>query len=328
MKKLSISLMLVVCTMLAMAQKNNVRIERVGDTIVKTVTIYVHDTVFANQVAQSAAPVAACNQEKMVAQPVPAAKIVGAIQAPFSVGESKHVYFSKGNLQYQPATHTWRFAELQYDFSGTANSQISEMTPAWIDLFAWGTANHPVMVSTDDALYPKFEDWGKNAISNGGDKEDMWRTLSKPEWEYLLEKRANASKLYALVRVNSTLGLILFPDNFVMPQGIKLSQGYAVNVEKYEMKINELTLAQFKKLEAAGAVLLPNAGYRKGSEFFDATTSSTRYWTSSSDGSAYGATLYFGIKAIRTNSKTARSYGQPVRLVCDAPVAANAFSVK
>lgn len=34
----------------------------------------------------------------------------GAIEAPFSVGNGKVVYFSQGNLQYNAATRTWRFA--------------------------------------------------------------------------------------------------------------------------------------------------------------------------------------------------------------------------
>ena len=37
----------------------------------------------------------------------------GALCNIFSVGENKTVHFSKGNLQYQASTNTWRFAEEQ-----------------------------------------------------------------------------------------------------------------------------------------------------------------------------------------------------------------------
>ncbi|MBQ3676229.1 MAG: hypothetical protein II926_02525, partial [Bacteroidales bacterium] len=49
----------------------------------------------------------------------------GAIKAAFSVSADKKVYFSKGNLQYQASTGTWRFAENQYDIIGEDNANIS-----------------------------------------------------------------------------------------------------------------------------------------------------------------------------------------------------------
>ena len=49
----------------------------------------------------------------------------GAIMAAFSISDSKQIYFSQGNLQYQASTGTWRFAEHQYDMIGSDNSNIS-----------------------------------------------------------------------------------------------------------------------------------------------------------------------------------------------------------
>ena len=45
----------------------------------------------------------------------------GASYAYFSVSPSKVVFFSRGNLQYQASTNTWRFAPHQYDFIGADN---------------------------------------------------------------------------------------------------------------------------------------------------------------------------------------------------------------
>ena len=77
----------------------------------------------------------------------------GAIPALFSVSSTQQVFFSKGNLQYQASTGTWRFAEHQWDFVGNGddgtvyengvlcdNSLVSQTYSGWIDLFGWATS--------------------------------------------------------------------------------------------------------------------------------------------------------------------------------------------
>ena len=76
----------------------------------------------------------------------------GAINGLFSISSNKQVYFSKGNLQYQASTNTWRFAENQWNYVGEydgnvyengvkcSNSSISSTYEGWIDLFGWGTS--------------------------------------------------------------------------------------------------------------------------------------------------------------------------------------------
>lgn len=78
----------------------------------------------------------------------------GAINGLFTINENgDQVYFSKGNLQYQASTNTWRFAENQWDFVGDGtygtvyengekcnNEFISSNYNGWIDLFGWGTS--------------------------------------------------------------------------------------------------------------------------------------------------------------------------------------------
>jgi hypothetical protein len=66
----------------------------------------------------------------------------GALPKLFSVSEGKQVLFSKGNLQYQATTKTWRFAEHQYDVIGKDNEKISETYSGWIDLFGWATSGY------------------------------------------------------------------------------------------------------------------------------------------------------------------------------------------
>ena len=63
--------------------------------------------------------------------------IENAINAVYSVSPTNKVYFAKGNIQYHPATWTWRFAEHQWDVIGDANKNISEKYNGWIDLFSF-----------------------------------------------------------------------------------------------------------------------------------------------------------------------------------------------
>ena len=152
----------------------------------------------------------------------------GAIDAKFSVSSNKQVRFSKGNLQYQASTATWRFAENQYDAVGYDNQNISSTDLGWIDLFGWGTSGYTGIMpySTSDYAFPDEDkdiaytnyDWGQyNAISNGGNKAGLWRTLSGSEWNYVLFNRANAGELYSQATVNGVTGLILLPDEWVAP---------------------------------------------------------------------------------------------------------------
>ena len=75
----------------------------------------------------------------------------GALRGKFAISATDTVAFSRGNLQYQPSTSTWRFAENQWDFVGTANGRIRSYQystegwvwtyKGWLDLFGWGTGN-------------------------------------------------------------------------------------------------------------------------------------------------------------------------------------------
>ena len=51
------------------------------------------------------------------------AQNTGELPGVFSVAEGRQVQFSQGNLQYQPSTATWRFAEHQYDMIGATNAK-------------------------------------------------------------------------------------------------------------------------------------------------------------------------------------------------------------
>ena len=167
----------------------------------------------------------------------------------FSVSATKKVVFSKGNLQYQPSTKIWRFAEIQSDYIGQGNANIAESYTGWLDLFSWGTGNNPL--GRPEGTNPTFHEWGDNPISNGGNKANMWRTLTGDEWTYVVKNRDNAKDLIAIFRINDTYGAVLMPDGYVSDKwaGIIDHEGIDITTE-------------WSELEAEGAVFLPCAGYR------------------------------------------------------------------
>ena len=255
----------------------------------------------------------------------------GVILAEFSVSDSTKVYFSQGNLQYQASTGTWRFAEHQYDMIGSDNSNISSSYSGWIDLFGWGTsgwnsganAYQPYSTSTSYSdYYPGGSysndltgsyanaDWGVyNKISNGGNSAGMWRTLTNSEWYYLISGRAQASRLMGQGRVNNVNGLILLPDGWETPSSVKFTYdpgNYSTNV---------YSLDEWAVMESYGAVFLPAAGYRRGTDVGD-VGSYGYYWSSSADGYDYAYYLYFVSYGVYTGSGY-RYDGLSVRLVQD-----------
>ena len=242
----------------------------------------------------------------------------------FSVSATQKVHFSQGNLQYQASTNTWRFAEHQWDTIGSANANISASYAGWIDLFGWGTGNNPTNASTDYNDYSTFVDWGTNPISNGGNEANMWRTLTKDEWTYLFCTRTNASTLFALGSVNGVNGTIILPDNWVLPAGATFIastlQGLVSNGGEYRnnndnnFSHNTYTAEQWAVMESAGAVFLPAAGYRYGTDVYDVGSygycwSATPYGT----GSAYS--LDFDSNYLDPQGYDRRSLGRSVRLV-------------
>ena len=151
----------------------------------------------------------------------------------FSVSEVTKVEFAPGNLK--AGGHG--FTVHQYDYGG---------------LFGWGTGNRPTITDIE-ADYMVFYDWGN--YNSGG----LWRTLSVKEWDYLLFRREDARLKYGMATVWGVQGMILLPDNWVMPSNCTFKSGYGWRGNVYD-------LDQWTKMEKAGAVFLPAAGYRWGME--------------------------------------------------------------
>ena len=264
----------------------------------------------------------------------------GAVGGQFSVNSSRQVLFSQGNLQYigSAATPYWKFADHQWDYLGTSTGQNSDMQNKDRDLFGWGTSgyNHganyqPWITSQDDGNYYAYgdiysnlydetgqADWGYNAISNGGNQENIgWRTLTHEEWEYLFNTRNTPSGIrYAKANVNNVNGVILLPDDWNTDY---YSLGNT-NSKGASYSSNVITVEQWAMLEQHGAVFLPAAGMRYGTSV-DYAGSNGIYWSSSSgNGTGYSWYVSFNDSQLTIQYNYGyRSYGQSVRLVSPSP---------
>ena len=200
----------------------------------------------------------------IIRQGIPATQYV---QKPFSVSNKKKVYFSQGNLQYNPSNGDWRFALQQYHrCAEEVNRNITPNVKTYFDWFPWGGTGYNqaypysapkswVQRPTSDITGTPY-DWGVTCpISNGGNKSGLWRTLTADEWNYVLILRSNASQLLSFGTIKdgskSVHGMILLPDDWEKPEGVK----YAASAGSYDVNIYSQT--EWAKMETAGAVFLP-----------------------------------------------------------------------
>lgn len=255
----------------------------------------------------------------------------GVIKAAFSVSDSKQVYFSKGNLQYQASTDTWRFANEQYERQCALNENISSTYTGWIDLFGYGTsgwnsgaiAYQPYSVSTEASdYYPGGKwndltgeyanaDWGVyNKISNGGNQAGMWRTLTYEEWTYLFKTRVDALKKYNRATVAGVPGCIILPDEWVQP--VEVAE---FSYNRAGGPLNSYSADDWKIMEAAGAVFLPYVGGRVGTQ--SSACDAGHYWSSTSSGIETGRCLYISNSLYSPSSNLGYNHGLSVRLVQD-----------
>lgn len=254
---------------------------------------------------------------------------IGALPGLFSVASGTQVYFSKGNLQYRAtqngvagdlthkvssnggATITYangefRFAEEQYGIIGNAvgNTTMGDanrrVATVWIDLFGYGTSGYsnsaPPYTELSSQVYTTSNingtnfDWGVyNAISNGGDTPNQWRTLTNSEWNYLIKLRLfNGkgndevwNKGWARATVEGVHGLIILPDVWTStyPTNRGSSSTWANNV------YSSSSTPTWKEMEALGAVFLPAAGWHSAQKVSGVGTNGE--YSSSTDSQGY-----------------------------------------
>ena len=244
--------------------------------------------------------------------------------------------FARGNLRYKGDIFgyesEWSMAKQQYEVLGEKNI---DMQGEWsfpnypTDLLCWSTSNNYYGVSTYymweeneivNAFKGDFVDWGENPIliSQLG---AGWSTLSKDEWNYLLNERENAAQLQSFATIaideeNQVKGLILLPDEWNAPDGVMLS--------------DEMTTELWATIEQTGAVFLPVTGHLwswKDEQGRDQTSVNGldvigNYWTSTpsaEESGDFACALNFNTE-VDPNAELERRLGCAVRLVKEIPV--------
>lgn len=255
----------------------------------------------------------------------------GGVWGLYSISDTKQVWISSGNLQYSASSATWRFAPEQYTFNSNG----------WKDLFGWGTSGwdngNTYYMPTDRAHLNQSNqgygygpvngtnyklsltgdyanaDWGVyNAISNGGNVSGEWRTLTKDQNNYLVGHNAKRDGRRALGTVNNTHGVILIPDYWRLPEGVSFIED--VN----SWTTNEYDVEDWEKMEAAGAVFLPCAGYTYDiSDSRHNTTTEGNYWTSTHSTASSAYYTPNSLNGQGTTSARSKYYQYSVRLVKD-----------
>ena len=261
---------------------------------------------------------------------VPTGIPTGAIEAMYSVSETQKVCFSKGNLQYNTETGIWRFAENQYDYVG---KEYNSANNKWIDLFGWGTSGYqhgatcyqPTSTSTDDNKYYAYNnshfslndqtgqaDWGYNAISNGGNVENIWRTMTRIEWNYVFNSRNTPSGIrYVKAQIDTVGGVLLLPDNW----NSAVYNLNEINNVQADYSSNVIDKSDWENiLENSGAVFLPAAGSRRGYVIYNIGSqglywTTTFYTTTLANAFNFQQGINLGVSAVN------RFYGNSVRLV-------------
>ena len=231
----------------------------------------------------------------------------------------KQVFFSNGNLYWDGFKYC--FEDNQY----TVYSKSGDEPEHHIAHFYWskreGVARslsnyYDVGTSSDDVFF------ANNPGSFKANEHTGWSVLtgnSDGEWKYLIN-RDNAygqtirsgKYMYGVKVCGSVNCLILLPDDWKWGEN-GVGTGW---LSKY----SESTIVKWSTMEAAGAVCLPAAGYRNGSNGSASAVISGGYgfyWTSTPSDDSYAYDLNFLSDFVYPVDRQPRSGAYAVRLVTE-----------
>jgi len=235
--------------------------------------------------------------------------ISGRLSGMFTVrGETmstpaKKVYFSQGNLQKSGGAY--QFATNQWDYLETSSG-------ATYDLFQWNDGG--------------TEEVGNNAITNGGKRANAgWRTLTKAEWNYLMNERGSGA-LWKTARINLggepayfVYGLILAPD---------VLEGTFIAFQRGKFETS-MSISEWENDYASqGCVFLPVKYTTDDNIDADHSFTNAYYWSITDGGDvAYAAEYYrtwsdgegdWDLGHFRSTTIPFKTNTLPIRLVIDA----------
>ena len=283
------------------------------------------------------------NEVTFTTLPHPNTAPEGAIPALFSVSSTQQVFFSKGNLQYQASTGTWRFAEHQWDYVGGTyygeeygtvyengvkcdNALISQSYSGWIDLFGWATSgwnnnNHYYQPWDTESTGWSIDGYGYGYWDGEYANYSMTGDYINLDWGVYnaISNGGNEAGLWRTSGeaidyiVNSRQNHSYLQSDgtvngvhgkILLPDAWILPQGVTFLGSAGGYDINTYNLEEWEIMENAGAVFLPDAGIRY---FNGYEWGNRRYW-----GAGYG---YSHGNGSAWPSTTYRYYGCSVRLI-------------
>lgn len=165
---------------------------------------------------------------------------IATLNGEFSVSETKKVHFAQSNMQKVSSSPGFIFTDNQWDYIGSTITYP-------IDTYEWSAIGD---------ISPS----------------SPWSVPSAEEWWFLFIERYNAAGLFAHATVADVQGVIILPDNWQTPEGVKLTTSAQMGMDwndkqtkrEYEVDdsfdayaVNQYTEQQWEVLEFAGALFLP-----------------------------------------------------------------------
>lgn len=212
----------------------------------------------------------------------------------FSVSETRKVEFSSGNLCYSH-DRGYHFAEQVTGIEG--DNIFFAVLPDAADHMGKRLLHSLHKVS------PEHADMMRNAV-DGNNLLDGWRLLTADEWQYVVNERP-ASTLagmknarYLKCSVEGCHGLLLFPDEYVHPEGVRMPHRININNVTTVFRRYDFSATEWTALKEAGCVFLPASGcaeYSYHEEKIEplAPEEAGCYWTASADRSKKDKHLCF-----------------------------------
>ncbi|MDO5343124.1 MAG: hypothetical protein Q4F69_11845 [Bacteroidia bacterium] len=204
----------------------------------------------------------------------------GLLSGEFSVSGDRKVQFSKGNLWCKTDSDpvVWDFEANQYDsrcnsiyhldiavINGTETKTPSKTVGSLkFSETAAVAYTHPYEddgAAADDVLFTN-DQTNPNQPNSGFTVcgvNNMYRTLTNDEWLYLMKREEYSKFGFASINISGghvVNGLVILPDSYAIPEDCSFISGKDNN-----WNTNQYTTEQWGKMEDAGAVFLPAAGY-------------------------------------------------------------------
>ena len=249
------------------------------------------------------------------------------ISGKFSVGSSKFVHFSRGNLYYDGSRYC--IEDHQYD---TTPSSVGMRSNNHISHFMWcdnaenaGALRYNTVWNGTNKSFFAAKDFTANDFSE-------WFTLSYTQWQYLLAERKTTygtgilsehNHRYAAVKVKDMAGLLLFPDEFSWPTEAG-DEPITFNTASSTWNDRNYNVSEFNVLQDNGCVFLPAAGIRKGDPNSAASPETVLnvgiggyYWSSTPIDASSAYYLDFFSDTVNPANDSERYFAFAVRLVTD-----------